>query len=97
MKCPKPLSSQVLEHLGYGPAAIGWPESLAWSWHGRLQKITLALKDEQNKMIKDLKNESEKLKQKGQKVGFWLKKHKNMRFWLSKQHGIYNGNREFLA
>eukprot|EP00435_Cladocopium_sp_Y103_P050210 s2679_g15.t1 len=45
---------EVLEHLGYGPAAIGWPEHTAHDWHQRLQKLTLALKDEKGKFYKDL-------------------------------------------
>ena len=67
MKKSKPLS-QVLEHLHYGPAAIGWPEHIAWAWHQRLVKITGALKDEQPKFIKKMKDHAQKIQQKGEKA-----------------------------
>ena len=67
MKKSKPLS-QVLEHLHYGPAAIGWPEHIAWAWHQRLVRITGALKDEQPKFNKEMKDHAEKIKQKGEKA-----------------------------
>ena len=59
--------AKVLEHLGYGPSPTGWPESVAWAWHQRLQKITAALRDEQPRLVKDLKDQLSKLQQKGEK------------------------------
>lgn len=57
-----------MQHLGHGPAACGWPSSVAHNWHERLRKLTQQLADEIPKYKKDLQAADEKLKKAGLKA-----------------------------
>eukprot|EP00438_Fugacium_kawagutii_P009608 Skav233937 [mRNA] locus=scaffold2178:39983:46648:- [translate_table: standard] len=62
------MEAELLNELGYGPAASGWPAASAHHWHERLRKLTNQLHEEIPKYKRDLKAADEKLLRSGERA-----------------------------
>eukprot|EP00438_Fugacium_kawagutii_P003448 Skav229316 [mRNA] locus=scaffold2616:95961:99953:+ [translate_table: standard] len=62
------MEAELLNELGYGPAASGWPAASAHHWHERLRKLTHQLHEEIPKYKRDLKAADEKVLRAGERA-----------------------------